>query len=79
METIRLPREGYVRLSQIIGNPKTGTPPVFPVSRSTWWEGVRTGRYPKPVRLGRRVTAWHVSDIRALLESVAATPGTDAP
>lgn len=64
-----LPMEGYVRLSQIIGNRADGTPPIVPVSRSTWWEGVRTGRYPQPVRtLGPRITAWRVADIRRLLE-----------
>lgn len=62
-----LPAEGYVRLQQILGDPKSGNPGVFPVSRSTWWEGVRTGRFPAPVRLGRRVTAWRVTDIRKLL------------
>lgn len=64
-----LPTEGFVRLSQIIGSPAAGIPPIVPVSRSTWWEGVRTGRYPKPVRtLGPRITAWRVADIRQLLE-----------
>ncbi|MEN8130521.1 MAG: AlpA family phage regulatory protein, partial [Pseudomonadota bacterium] len=34
----------------------------------TWWEGVKTGRFPKPVKLGPRITAWCVEDIRALIE-----------
>ncbi|MCA0919239.1 helix-turn-helix transcriptional regulator [Pseudooceanicola nanhaiensis] len=38
-----------------------------PVSRSTWWAGVRSGRFPQPIRLGPRTTAWRVGDIRALL------------
>lgn len=65
-----LPEEGYLRLSQIIGNPKAKPPipAVIPVSKSTWWEGVKSGRYPQPVRtLGRRITAWRVEDIRALI------------
>ena len=67
-----LPQTGYLRLSQIIGSKKTGEPPIIPVSRSTWWAGVRTGRYPKPSRaLGERITAWHVDDIRALIESAS--------
>jgi len=66
-----LPETGYVRLSQIIGNPKADPPipPIIPVSRSTWLEGVKTGRYPKSVKLSPRVTAWRVSDIRALIEN----------
>ena len=65
-----IPEKGFLRLTQIIGNKRTGEPPIIPVSRSTWWAGVRSGRYPKPSRaLGERITAWHVDDIRALIES----------
>jgi prophage regulatory protein len=49
-----------LRLSQII-------PTRVPVSKSTWWEGVRTGRFPKPVKLGPRITAWRATDIDALI------------
>jgi prophage regulatory protein len=66
-----LPAEGYVRLPQIIGDPKA-TPPrpaVIPVSKSTWWEGCKTGRYPAPIKLSPRVTVWHVDAIRKLIES----------
>lgn len=56
-----IPETGYMRLPQVLA--------VFPVSRSTWWAGVRDGRYPKPVRLGARCTAWHADAIRALIES----------
>ena len=69
-----LPETGYVRLPQILGNP-TAQPPipaVIPVGRSTWWAGVKSGRFPKPVKLGPRTTAWRVEDIRALIESWAA-------
>lgn len=68
----KLPETGFVRLTQIIGNPKAKPPipAVIPVSKSTWWEGVRTGRYPPPVRtLGPRITAWRVEDIRALIKA----------
>ncbi len=67
----KLPETGYLRLSQIIGNPKANPPipALIPVGKSTWWEGVKTGRYPAPTKtLGRRITAWHVEDIRALIE-----------
>ncbi len=63
----KLPETGYLRLSQIIGNPKAQIPPILPVSKSTWWAGVKSGRFPKPVNLGSRITAWRVSDIRALI------------
>jgi predicted DNA-binding transcriptional regulator AlpA len=40
----------------------------IPVGKSTWWEGVRTGRYPTPVRLSPRVTAWKLSSIMQLVD-----------
>jgi predicted DNA-binding transcriptional regulator AlpA len=72
-----LPETGYLRLKQIIGD-TTAEPPVpalIPVSRSTWLAGVKTGRYPQPVKsLGPRITAWRVEEIRAFIEQAAARP-----
>ncbi len=68
----QLPETGFLRLPQIIGNPKATPPipPIIPVSRSSWWNGVKSGKYPKPVKLGEKTTAWRVEDIRALIASV---------
>ncbi len=65
-----LPETGHLRLSHIIGNPRVvpPIPPIIPVSKSTWWSGVKKGRYPKPVKLGPRITAWRVEDIRSLIQ-----------
>lgn len=66
-----LPETGYLRLPQIIGNRKVSPPipPLIPVSKSTWWAGVRSGRYPQPVRtLGERITLWRVEDVRYLIQ-----------
>ena len=73
MPTHMLPETGYLRLSQIVGRPaqkgRDAIPPLIPVSRSTWWAGVKSGRYPQPTKkLGERITAWRVEDIRALLD-----------
>jgi prophage regulatory protein len=69
MQMNTLPETGFLRLPQIIGNPKANPPipPLIPVKKTTWWEGVRTGRFPKPVKLGARTTAWRVEDIRAFI------------
>lgn len=56
-----LPETGFVRLPAILK--------VYPVSKSTWWAGVKDGRYPKPVKLGLKITAWRVEDIRSLIAS----------
>ncbi len=58
-----LPESGLLRLSQILGP----AGPI-PVSKSTWWAGVRSGRFPRPLKLGPRITVWRVEDIRALIE-----------
>lgn len=70
----QLPETGYLRLPQIIGNPNADPPipAVIPVSKSSWWAGVKAGRYPQPVRLGPRTTAWSVESIRALIAAVSA-------
>ena len=66
-----LPETGYLRLPQIIGNPASNPPipAIIPVSKSTWWAGVKTGRFPQPVRLGQRITAWRVEDIRHFIDT----------
>ena len=65
----QLPETGFLRLPQIIGDPKANPPipPIIPVGKSCWWAGVKSGRYPKGVKLSQRVTAWRVEDIRALI------------
>ena len=67
----KLPEIGFLRLPQIIGNPKADPPipPIIPVKKSCWWDGIKSGRFPKPVKLGARVTAWRVEDIRALIQT----------
>jgi predicted DNA-binding transcriptional regulator AlpA len=61
-----LPESGFLRLPQIIGDAELGLPAIIPVSKSTWWQGVKEGRFPQPVKLSARVTAWRVADVRAL-------------
>lgn len=70
MVTSQLPPTGFLRLSQIIGskNANPPIPPIIPVSRSSWLNGVKSGKYPKPVKLGERTTAWKIEDILALIE-----------
>jgi predicted DNA-binding transcriptional regulator AlpA len=57
-----LPETGFVRLPAVLQ--------VFPVSRSSWWQGVKDGRYPKAIKLGPHTTAWRVEDIRSLIENI---------
>ncbi|MEC5383638.1 AlpA family phage regulatory protein [Aurantimonas sp. C2-6-R+9] len=61
-----LPRTGFLRLRSILAP----AGPI-PVSKSTWWAGVRDGRFPKPTKLGSRITVWRVEDIRNLIDKGA--------
>ena len=72
-----LPETGYLRLPQIIGNPKADPPipAIIPVSKSTWWQGCSSGLYPKPIKLSPRVTVWSIESIRELIKKTGG--GTD--
>lgn len=59
-----LPQTGFIRIPQVLS--------VFPVGRSTWWAGVKSGKYPQPVKISPRCTAWKAEDIRALIENQTA-------
>jgi prophage regulatory protein len=61
MDNQILPETGFIRLPAVLK--------VFPVSKSTWWAGIKDGRFPKPVKLSQKITAWRVQDIRALIDS----------
>ena len=39
----------------------------LPISKSTWWAGVKDGRFPQPVKLGDRITAWRQDEIHNLI------------
>ncbi len=55
----KLPETGYLRLKEVLK--------IIPVSKSTWWAGIKTGRFPKGRKLSERTTAWRVEDIRELV------------
>jgi len=57
--------QGFLRLKQIL-HPEG----PIPVSKSTWWAGVRSHKFPQPVKLGPRITAWRASDIAALIDAI---------
>ena len=59
----------FLRLPEIIGDPKRGIPRIVPLSRTTWLAGVKDGRFPQPVRLAKRAVAWRESEIYAFVET----------
>jgi len=73
MSDIEIPR--LLRLKQIIGDfkAKPPIPPILPISKSNWWEGVKAGRYPKAIKIGANTTAWREDEVRALVEKLCNT------
>jgi predicted DNA-binding transcriptional regulator AlpA len=54
-----LPETGFLRLPAVLS--------LIPIGKTTWWNGVKTGRFPAPVKLGPRITAWRAEDIHAYI------------
>lgn len=59
-----LPDSAFVRLSQLVGNPNTGSLGILHLSRTTLWRMVRDERFPSPVHISSGITAWRVADVR---------------
>lgn len=57
-----LPKMGFLRLPQVLD--------LIPISKSSWWLGVKTGKYPKPIKLGRKISVWRVEDIKNLISNL---------
>jgi prophage regulatory protein len=68
----QIPEAGFLRIWQIVGDKKRGISPLIPIGRTTFLNGVKSGKYPKPVKLGERTTAWKAEDIRTLIEKLGA-------
>ena len=62
-----IPQIGFVGIKPILT--------VIPVSRSTWWAGCKSGRFPAPIKLGANTTVWKVEDIHALIKQIAEKGG----
>ena len=60
--THTIPSTGFLRLRQVLQ--------IIPISKSVWWEGCKTGRFPKPIKLSERTTAWKAEDIAALVKQL---------
>jgi prophage regulatory protein len=59
-----LPDDAFVRLPTVLA--------IFPIGKSTWWAGIKSGRYPPPIKLGPNTSAWRAGQIRQLLQQQAA-------
>ena len=58
-----LPTTGFLRLSEVLK--------LIPLSKTTFWQYVNKGKFPKPIKLGVRASAWRVEDVRRLIEELS--------
>ena len=65
----------FVRVADIVSNRKTGRVGMLSIGKTLWWQGVREGRFPAPIKLSARVTLWKRADIEALLSGGIETKG----
>ena len=59
----KLTEDFFLRLPQVLE--------LIPISKSAWWQGCKEGRFPKPIKLGPRTSAWRSSDSAALVEQLS--------
>lgn len=58
----------YVRVSDICRIKDNSS--LLPIGKTHWWEGVRQGRFPQPLKLGPRTTVWRLEDIEHIAEAL---------
>ncbi len=63
---MELPKDGFLRIDDVLK--------FIPVGKSTWWAGIRAGKFPRGVKLGAKTTVWRVEDIRSLIKNPAGGP-----
>lgn len=57
-----LPEAGFLQLKQVLT--------LIPISQASWYAGVKSGRFPQPVKIGPRTAAYRAEDIRILIENL---------
>ena len=62
---------GFLRIKAVLAK--------IPVSRATWYSGVKSGKYPKPIRMSEGIVVWRVEDIDALCNQIEQQPAKTPP
>lgn len=65
-----VPHDGYMRAAQLV-------PHVLPISRATLFRWVKDGKFPAPVKLGEKVSAWRAQDVREWMQGKAEPNGSE--
>jgi predicted DNA-binding transcriptional regulator AlpA len=66
----QLLESGFLRLHQIVGDKKKNIPALIPICKTSFLNGVKSGRFPAPIKLTQRTNCWKSQDIKALIDSL---------
>ena len=59
-----------IKLHEVIGDVRKGITGMIPMSRASWYAGIKKGLFPAPVKLrNSRSSYWRDSDIKELINS----------
>ena len=56
-----LREQKFLRLPQILQ--------LIPIGKSTLWEKVKKGEFPKQIKLEPKISVWKASDVQAYIEN----------
>lgn len=62
MERTQKTSEQLIRLSDVLKF-------YIPISRSHWYRGIKSGKFPPPIKIGPRSCFYRISDIEALIDA----------
>lgn len=65
------PKTGFMRLPDVLK--------LYPVSKSTWWTGIKEGKFPSPIKISPKITVWRAEDICDLIARTNAQGAEDHP
>lgn len=54
---------GFMRLPEVLS--------VIPIGKSSWYQGIKQGQFPAPIKLTERTSAWRVEDIQLLIQQLS--------
>ncbi|MDQ6962857.1 MAG: AlpA family phage regulatory protein [Mariprofundaceae bacterium] len=57
-------KKRFMRLPEVLS--------FIPVSKTSWYRGIKQGRYPKPIKLSPNTSAWKSQDIERLIAGLSA-------
>lgn len=60
-QSISIPERGFLRLKQVLQ--------VIPVGKTKWHEGIKAGKFPAPIKLGR-CSLYRARDIAELITRI---------